>query len=145
MNSTHSTCPTTPMRVIHGSVTVMDEGLPVAYEVLESGVPVYASSGEQVGTVDHVVAAEQLDIFHGLVIRVGDARRFVPADQVASLHERGADLRIDAGAVAELEPPQGGAPAWREVEPGVKPSGWRRFLDLIEGKDPRARGWKQDE
>lgn len=123
----------------------MDEGLPVAYEVLERGVPVYASAGEQVGTVDHVVAAPAEDIFHGLVIRVGDGQRFVPADQVASLHERGADLRIDVSAVAKLEPPHGGAPAWRDVEPGVKPSRWQRFLDLMEGKDPRARGWEQED
>ena len=144
MKSTHSTWPTTPIRVTPGSVTPMDEGLPVAYEVLEPGVPVYASSGEQVGTVDHVVAAFEQDIFHGLVIRVGDAQRFVPGDQVASLHERGADLRIGAAAVAELEPPARGAPAWRDVEPGAKPSRWRRFLDLMEGKDPRARGWEEE-
>ena len=46
----------------------MDEGLPIAYEVLEKGVPVLASDGEQVGTVHHVVAAPEKDIFHGLVI-----------------------------------------------------------------------------
>ena len=89
---------------------VVDEGLPIAYEVLERGVPVYASGGEQVGTVDHVVAAPEEDIFHGLVIRVGDGPRFVPADEVASLHERGVDLRIDVAATAALEPPHGGAP-----------------------------------
>ena len=124
----------------------MDEGLPVAYEVLERGVPVYASSGKQVGTVDHVVAAPREDIFHGLVISTDHhGQRFVPADQVASLHERGADLRIDVSAVATLDPPGGGAPAWRDVEPGVKPSRWQRFLDLVEGKDPRARGWEQED
>ena len=85
------------------SVTPVDEGLPIAYEVLESGVPVYASGGEQVGTVDHVVAAPEEDIFHGLVIRVGGTPRFIPADEVASLHERGVDLRIDATAAAALE------------------------------------------
>jgi hypothetical protein len=123
----------------------MDEGLPVAYEVLERGIPVYASGGEQVGTVDHVVAAPEEDIFHGIVMRVGSEQRFVEADQVASLHELGVDLRIDAAAAAALAPPHGGAPAWRETEPGVKPSAWRRFLDLVEGKDPRARGWTEEE
>ena len=34
----------------------------------EQGVPVLASDGEQVGTVHHVVAAPEKDIFHGLVI-----------------------------------------------------------------------------
>ena len=123
----------------------MDEGLPIAYEVLERGVPVYASGGEQVGTVDHVVAAPEEDIFHGLVIRADGGPRFVPADQVASLHERGVDLRIDAAAAAALEPPGGGAPAWREREPGIKPSGWQRFVDLFTGKDPRARGWEEED
>ena len=118
--------------------------MPVAYEVLERGVPVYASSGEQVGTVDHVVAAPEEDIFHGLVISTAGGQRFVPADQVASLHERGADLRIDAAAAAALEPPGGGAPAWREREPGVKPSRWQRFVDLVTGKDPRAKSWEED-
>jgi len=73
----------------------MDEGLPIAYVVLERNVPVYASGGELVGTVDHVVAAREQDIFHGIVIGTGSGRRFVAADQVASLHEHGVDLRID--------------------------------------------------
>ena len=123
----------------------MDEGLPIAYEVLERGVPVYASGGEQVGTVDHVVAAPEEDIFHGLVISTGGGQRFVPADQVASLHERGADLKIDAAAAAALEPPGGGAPAWREREPGIKPSRWQRFVDLLTGKDPRASSWEEED
>ena len=122
-------------------MTPVDEGLPIAYEVLESGVPVYASGGEQVGTVDHVVAAPEEDIFNGLVIRVGGTPRFIPADEVASLHERGVDLRIDATAAAALEPPHGGAPAWREREPGVKPGRWQHFVDLVTGKDPRSRNW----
>ena len=70
---------------------MVDEGLPIAYEVLEEGVLVYAADGEQVGTVDHVVAAPELDIFHGIVMKTGIGPRFVAADQVASLHERGVD------------------------------------------------------
>jgi hypothetical protein len=123
----------------------VDEGLPIAYEVLERGVPVYAFAGEQVGTVDHVVAAPEEDIFHGLVIRVGGDPRFVAADDVASMHERGVDLRIDAAAVAALEPPHGGAPAWREREPGVKPGRWQHFVDLFTGKDPRSENWEEEE
>jgi len=123
----------------------MDEGLPIAYEVLEKGIPVYASDGDQVGTVDHVVAAPEEDIFHGIVMRTEHGQRFVPADQVASLHERGVDLRIDSAAASALEAPHGGAPAWREVEPGVKPSRWQRLLDLTVGKDPRARNWEREE
>ena len=116
----------------------MDEGLPVAYQVLERGVPVYSADGVQVGNVDHVVAAPAQDIFHGIVIRVGSGRRFVPADQVASLHERGADLRISADAAGQLPDSQGGAPAWRDPEPEVKPRRWSHLLDLVTGKAPRG-------
>ena len=124
----------------------MDEGLPIAYEVVEDGVPVYASDGLQVGTVGHVVAAPEEDIFHGIVMNSEEhGPRFVPADQVASLHERGVDLRIDPTAVAALGPPAHGAPAWRVEEPGVKPSSWQRFKDLFTGKDPLARSWDEED
>jgi sporulation protein YlmC with PRC-barrel domain len=122
----------------------MDEGLPIAYPVLEEGVPVYAADGTQVGTVDHVVAAPQEDIFHGLVIQTGSGARFVAADQVASLHERGADLTIGAEEVAGLPAPHGAALARHVTEPGVKPSGWRHFVDLLELRDPRRRDWSDE-
>jgi len=57
-----------------------------------------------VGTVDQVVAAVDVDIFHGIVLRIEGTRRFVAAEQVASVHERGVDLRISAVAIAELPP-----------------------------------------
>ena|ERR1700722_5631824 len=122
----------------------MDEGQPIAYQVLDKGVPVYADDGTQIGTVDHVVAAPSEDIFHGIVIRVGSTQRFVAGEQVASLHERGADLRISAADAAALPTPHGGAPAYREAEPGVKPSRWKHLVDLVSGKDPRSRDWTDD-
>jgi hypothetical protein len=122
----------------------MDEGLPIAYEVLDKDVPVYSSDGEQVGKVDHVVAAPEEDIFHGIVIRTESGQRFVAADQVGSLHERGVDLTIDATAAGSLPEPHGGAPAWRSAEPGVKPSRWQHFVDLVTGADPRRRGWSDE-
>jgi hypothetical protein len=123
----------------------VDEGSPIAYQVLEKGIAVYAADGVQVGVVDHVVAAPAEDIFHGLVVRVEGVRRFVDADQVASLHERGVDLRIDSAAAAELPEPHGAAPAWREREPGVKPSRWKHLVDLVSGKDPRRRDWTEED
>jgi hypothetical protein len=119
----------------------MDEGLPIAYEVLERGVPVFASGGDQVGTVDHVVAAEALDIFHGIVMATDAGRRFVAADDVASLHEMGVDLRLDTAAVAALEEPHGAAAAYGVAEPGVKPGRWSHVVGTLAGRDPRARDW----
>jgi hypothetical protein len=123
----------------------VDEGYPIAYEVLDEGVPVYTSDGVQLGTVDHVVAAPAEDIFHGIVIRVEGVRHFVEADKVASLHERGVDLRIDSAAAAALPEPHGAAPAWRDTEPGVKPSRWKHLVDLISGRDPRRRDWTEED
>jgi hypothetical protein len=110
----------------------MDEGLPIAYGLLEKGVPVIASGGEQIGMVHHVVSAPEKDIFHGLVISsAGHGRRFVAAEHIESLHEHGVDLRIDAAAAAGLPEPGGGAPVYDE-DPGsqTKWSHWVNKLTL---------------
>jgi hypothetical protein len=127
------------------NVHAVDEGLPISYEVLESGVAVYSADGEQIGAVDHVIAAVELDIFHGIVIRTGGTRRFVAADQVASLHEHGVDLRINAAAASALPPPEGAAPAWRVREPGAPPSTWNRIVDMVSGADRGRRDWRDEE
>jgi hypothetical protein len=123
----------------------MDEGLPIAYEVLEHGVPVYTSDGQQLGIVDHVLAAPEEDIFHGIVVRDGSARRFVAADQIASLHERGVDLRIDLGEAAALPGPEHEEPALRVREPGVKPSPWKHVVDMLTGANPKRRDWSRED
>jgi hypothetical protein len=120
----------------------MDEGLPIAYQVLDKDVPVYAAGGELVGTVDHVVAAPDQDIFHGIVMRAGGGQRFVLAEQIASLHEHGVDLTIDEAEAAALPEPHGGAPVWRDNEPGAKPSGWRHIVDRMGGHAGRD-GWTE--
>jgi hypothetical protein len=109
----------------------MDEGQPIAYPLLDKGVPVLSGDGDEVGTVHHVVAAPEQDIFHGLVInspRLG--KRFVPAEDIASLHEHGVDLRIDASAVAELPVPGGAAPEYSEDPAESKWDHWARRLTL---------------
>ena len=78
----------------------MDLGAPVSYLVLETGVPVYDASGAEVGPVEHVLAAEEEDIFDGLVI----GRRFADADQIEGLYERGVVLSVDADALHDPEP-----------------------------------------
>ncbi len=122
----------------------MDEGLPIAYLVLDDDVPVYAVGKEQIGTVDHVVAAPDKDIFHGIVIRAAGGRRFVAAEQVASLHERGVDLSIDVGAAAALPEPHGAAPVWRDNEPGTAPSAWNHLVDRLAGRAGRD-GWVEED
>lgn len=123
----------------------MDEGAPIAYEVLDEGVPVYASDGQSVGTVAHVISAPAEDIFHGIVMRLGADPRFVAADQIASIHERGVDLRIDSAEAAQLPHPDDAAPQWRVQEPGVRPSRWKQVLDRLTGADPMNRNWTKED
>jgi hypothetical protein len=117
----------------------VDEGLPIAYQVLEDGVTVYAVEGTAVGTVDHVVAAEELDIFHGIVLRSDTGRRFVAAEQIASLHERGVDLRIGVVAVGELPPAAEAAPPVRAGGEDDKPTPWSHLVGLMGGNERRSR------
>ena len=111
----------------------MDEGLPIAYEMLDAGVPVYASDGECVGRVGAVLEAPEKDIFHGLLIDTdGHGIRFVEAAAVASIHERGVDLRIDSAAARELPPPEHEAPVYDE-DP-ARQNRWRHWLHVITGR-----------
>jgi hypothetical protein len=122
----------------------MDEGFPVAYSVLDPGVPVYSSDGSSVATVDHVVAAPQEDIFHGLVIRTDAGPRFVAADQVGALHERGVDLRIDAAAIAGLPHPHGGIPELEIKDPTTRTKRWKEVLDMVALKGYLSRDWRDE-
>ena len=120
----------------------MDDGLPIAYEVLERDVPIYASDGEMVGTVDHVVSAPAEDIFHGVVAKIGGTARLIAAEDIESLHEHGVHLRIDSAAAAALEAPHGSATAWSVREPGIKPSHWQHFVEhMVPGT--RRHNWNK--
>lgn len=85
-------------------------GSPVHYSAIERGTVVYASDGTEVGTVRQVADNYREHILDGFVIedRTGTVR-FVDAPEVARTFERAVMLTIDAGAVAELGPPDPGA------------------------------------
>lgn len=111
----------------------MDEGLPIAYEMLDAGVPVLASDGEQVGTVGAVLEAREKDIFHGLLISTpAHGIRFVEASAIGSIHERGVDLRIDSAAARELPPPEHEAPVYDE-DPS-RQERWRHWAHVLTGR-----------
>ena len=116
----------------------MDLGAPVSYLVLETGVPVHDSTGAEVGPVEHVLAAEEEDIFDGIVIdgRAGPGGwRFADADQIEGLFERGVVLAV---AASELHDPEPG-PAAMDVDPadaaqeGTPSARLRRAWDYISG------------
>jgi uncharacterized protein YrrD len=108
----------------------MDEGLPIAYSVLEKGVPVFASEGEQVGLVAIVLSAPEEDVFHGLLINTPSRGvRFVEADSIASIHEHGVDLRIDSAAAQNLPEPEHAAPVYDE-DP-AKATKWSHLINKV--------------
>ena len=118
---------------------VVDEGLPIAYEMLDAGVPVLASDGNQVGTVGAVLDAPEKDIFHGLLI-YDEAKkpRFVAASAIDALHEHGVDLRIDAAAAQELPPPEGKAPVFSGDPQDM--GRWHHWVHVLTGRNDWKRG-----
>lgn len=118
----------------------MDLGAPISYEGLEPGTPVYSADGERIGTVAHVLAAEDEDVFDGIVIGehiFGEEHRFADADDVARIYEQGVVLRLDRAACEWLPKPSAN-PAVMHVDPGEAPDGYlhrklRRAWDLISG------------
>jgi hypothetical protein len=87
---------------------VRDLGDPTSYLELPEGVPVLSADGQEIGTVEHVLADADTDIFDGLVIdsRLGPGgHRFADATQVDELYTRGAVLTLDAAAAEALPEP----------------------------------------
>jgi hypothetical protein len=106
----------------------VDLGAPTSYLVLDKGLPVYDPDGNEVGKVEHVLAAPEEDIFDGIVIDAAPGPggwRFADADQVAELHERGVLLRV--GAQGLHEPTEN--PAALEVDPAAEEEGTGRRLE----------------
>lgn len=118
---------------VGGIVARVDEGLPISYQLLEDGVPVLSSEGEQVGTVGSVLSAPEEDVFHGLLVNVpGQGVRFLEADAIASIHEHGVDLRIGSAAARSLPEPEHGAPVYRE-DPSEQ-TRWNHFVRKLTGR-----------
>ncbi|MGE5273805.1 MAG: hypothetical protein ACM3QU_08615 [Verrucomicrobiota bacterium] len=93
-----------------------DLGSPISYLVLRQGTPVFAAGREQVGTVEKALYVEQEDVFDGIVIRTDQGLRFVDADQVEGIYERGVVTNVTPEQAGQLPAPEGGAPVYR-VDP----------------------------
>jgi hypothetical protein len=102
-----------------------DLGAPVSYLVLKDGTAVYDRSGDEVGTVDHVLADEPANLFHGLLIKTGDGHRFAAGDQVDGLFERGV---IVAEPADRLAVPSADTPA---EQAGARATGLRRAWEWL--------------
>ncbi|MEU4219827.1 PRC-barrel domain-containing protein [Actinoplanes sp. NPDC026623] len=79
----------------------VDLGAPQSFVVLADGTPVYDRAGDSVGTVAHVLADHQEDIFHGLVLKTSDGHRYASAGQVDGIFEHGVIISVPAGELKE--------------------------------------------
>lgn len=112
-------------------------GQPASYLTLGEGTPVYTSDGEEIGTVTHVLAVVEEDIFDGLVVRVPRGHRFVDASQVAEIYENGVELTLSSPEAASLPEPSENPAALSadpdDTTPDTVGDKLRRAWDLISG------------
>jgi hypothetical protein len=86
----------------------MDLGNPASYLVLADGTPVLSSDGDRIGTVEHVLADADADVFDGVIIatRIGPGgHRFADAGDIDAIFERGVVLRANAAGADRLPEP----------------------------------------
>lgn len=118
----------------------MDLGERVSYQVVAPGTPVYSADGEEIGKVAHVLAAEDEDVFDGIVIgehRWGRDHRFADADDIGDIYERGVMLKLSRSACEQLPTPSAN-PAVMYDDPAESKAEFRRqkllrAWDLISG------------
>lgn len=91
-----------------------DCGSPIAYTVLEVGVPVYAADGSRIGTVKHVLFVPEEDVFDGVVIRTDAGERFVDASDVDRIFERCLQTTLTAEQARQLPPPEPAPPVYED-------------------------------
>jgi uncharacterized protein YrrD len=115
----------------------MDLGNPASYLVIAGGTPVLSSDGHELGTVEHVLADDDADVFDGVIVATRGGHRFADADQVTAIYERGVVLSVDAAAAERLPEPAEN-PATLAADPGdTAPDGLddklRRAWDYLSG------------
>jgi len=78
-----------------------DLGAPVAYLVLKNGTPAYDRAGDSAGTVEHVLADEHEDVFHGLILKTGHGHRYASSNRIDGIFEHGFIVAVPAAQLPE--------------------------------------------
>lgn len=117
-----------------------DLGQPTSYLAARKGVPVYSSDGTEIGKVEKVLAAPNIDMFDGIVVDTmpgPGGHRFVDAPEVDGIFENGVTLKIDAAEAANLPKPGANPGAIRASAAdfsGEKRGALGRLWDRLSGK-----------
>jgi len=117
-----------------------DLGEPSSYLALKPGVSVYSSDGEALGSVEHVLADPEVDVFDGIVLDTSvlpGGHRFADAPQVDAVYDRGVVLRITADEAKGLPEPSANPGSLEATPDDVLPEDLgdklRRAWDRISG------------
>jgi hypothetical protein len=85
----------------------MSDDTAISYEAAVPGTPVLSSSGQTIGTLEHVLQVPDLDVFDGIVIATQAGLRFIDADQVQQITRSAIHCGIDDAQAADLPAPDG--------------------------------------
>jgi uncharacterized protein YrrD len=99
-----------------------DLGDPSSYLALAKGAECYSCDGEPVGKVEHVLAVPEEDIFEGIVLDTSvlpGGHRFVDAEQVEEIFDRGVLLKIDRKVAEDLPEPKANPAAMQVTDADV--------------------------
>ena len=85
---------------------------PVAWIMIVDGWPVFSRDGTELGRVTDVLGDENADIFDGLLVSGGVARkdRYVAAEHVAAIYEGRIELALDQSRLEALDETAPGSP-----------------------------------
>jgi hypothetical protein len=85
----------------------MSDGTPISYKAAAHGTPVLSSAGPEIGTLEHVLHVEELDIFEGIVIATHHGIRFVDAEHITQITTTQIQTSLDEEQAAQLHAPDG--------------------------------------
>jgi hypothetical protein len=85
---------------------------PIAYTALQPGTPVLTTDGVELGTVEHVLRVEEVDVFDGPVVQTTEGIRFVDAGQVGSIYAGHVATRLSSADASALPEPDQDAPVY---------------------------------
>ena len=85
----------------------MSDGIPISYEALAVGTPVLSSTGNQFGTVEHVLQIPEEDLFDGIAGRTHHGLRFVDRDQIDEITTTAVRCALSDEETAALPAPRG--------------------------------------